>query len=162
MSANRKHTDVLELGWLDFLLACGDDPFVRVEGHDYARTMASSRLVRFNRAVQVLPSTRVDGDLPRVHAYTLRRIGEKMQFLVPTSTQIVLAWDEVDWVSWDPGHRPDGRRFKITTTGQSVFGQYDLWEGTRLVERATGRVMGDFEDRTSAVAHAVRLLSRVA
>lgn len=161
MSDNRKHTDVMELGWLDVLIACRADPYVRAEGHDELATQLKGRLVRFNRAVQVVGDDEVAG-CPRVHAVNLVRTGENNDLLVPGTKTLTISWDEWDWVSWHPTLDPSGRRFKITHTGQSHFGDMDLWDDNRLVDRRTNEVLGRFDDRSAAVVAAVRRLSRVA
>lgn len=160
MSANRKHTDVLELGWLDFLAACEADPHVRVEGHDTIATQAKGRLVRFNRAVSVRVETATSGKTPRVHADGLRRAGENGDILVPGGPTFTITWDELDWVSWNPTQSADGRRFKITHTGRSNFGTIDLWEGNRLVDRTSGLILGEYANRGLAVAAAIRIINK--
>jgi len=134
---------------------------VRVEGHDVALTAARGRLVRFNRAVCVLPDTATSGTSPRVHAIGLRRDGNGA-LIVDGAKSTILAWDEVDWVSWHPSVSADGRRFKITHTGRSRFGAIDLWNDNRLVERETGRVIGEYANRGLAVIAALRYNQRTA
>lgn len=155
MSANRKHTAVPELGWADWLRLLQDDPYVRAEGHDHARTHEAGRLVRFNRQVEVLTST-VDG--LTVKARTLRRVGERRDLLVPTNTIVELNWHELDWVSWEPWRSADGRRFKVTTEGQSTFGEFEVWDDNRVVHLASSRVW-DFNDRNAAVSAVVRMIT---
>lgn len=172
MSADRRHTDVRELGWQDVLLACTRDPYVRAEGHDDAATQAKGRLVRFNWAVQIhgvssedtplvpnaplaLHATSSDDVTPlALHATRLERHGD---LLVPGHKRVVLTWSEWDWISWQPMLSPTGRRFKITHTGESSFGSLEIWNDTRIVDRRTNRVVGEYDDRAAAVVAAVKM-----
>jgi hypothetical protein len=158
MSAERRHTDVPELGWLDFIAACDEDDLVRVEGHDIEKTHAAGRLVRFNLAVQVMPETArwLHGQPPRVHARRTRRVGDA---LVPTDLTVELKWEEVDWVSWEPLANPNGRRLKLTVEGESNFGRLQVWEGGRLVDTVTRRVT-DYGSHAKALAAALKLIGR--
>lgn len=143
MSTERRHTDVTELGWLDWLAACALDPIVRVEGKDFEKTKAKGKLVRFNRACLVLPETATNAtgllyDRPRVHAEGLRRLptGE----LVPNGNRFEVRWEELDWVSWEPWLDPAGRRAKVTVSGQSSFGTLRVYEDGRLVDTITRKM----------------------
>ena len=154
MSSDRRHTDVIELGWADFMTACARDPLVRVEGQDTARTHECGRLVRFNRVVHILVDTARESSVgPRVHALRTRRDGER---LVATTTRIEVRWEELDWVSWDPLRDPAFRRAKVTVTGQSNFGTLRVYEDGRLVDTVQRRVehYGSYD---RAVSAAIRL-----
>jgi hypothetical protein len=153
VSSDRRHTDVIELGWLDFLAACARDPLVRVEGHDVEATANAGRLVRFNLALRVRPDTGTGGSRPRVHAERLRRSGDQ---LLPTGRTIELRWEEVDWVSWEPWRDPSGRRAKVTVTGRSDFGTLRVYEDGRLVDEVT-RQISHWGSYDRAVEAAMRL-----
>ena len=158
MSNDRRHTDIMELGWADFMSACVSDPFVRTEGHDIAKTHDAGRLVRFNLALRVLPETvyHSGAGLPRVHAQRLRRQGD---LLIPTDDLFLVTWEELDWISWVPMLPPSGRRLKLTVTGQSHFGEWQVWEGGRVVHVATRRIT-DYDSHGAAVAAVLRLVGR--
>lgn len=158
MSDKRRHTAVLELGWLDFLAACEDDPFIRAEGHDVEKTHARGHLVRFNLALRVLPETARDGaGRPRVHAQRLRRLASG--HLVPTDTLHELRWEELDWVSWVPSSDAAGRRLKLTVTGESYFGELQVWDGGRVHDSRTNGIR-DYGTHGAAVAAVLRLVGR--
>lgn len=157
MSADRRHTAVPEIGWLDFLDACRSNPIVRVEGKDLIATQARGRLTRFNRAVEIDLSTVDLGDegpatSPRVHAYRVRRNPTTGEFTRTGDTMLV-RWTELDWVSWQATGQPDGNRFKVTSTGRSAFGRFTIWErGERaaVYDEYTEKVI-EFPNRAAAV-----------
>lgn len=120
MSANRRTTGnepgfdcPEEITFDEFLRRCTLDPICRVQGHHPPPTKRVGRLVRFNRAVQVLVDTAVaSGRWPKVEA--MRVQWNRLQGCYePTGETMTLMWRDLDWVTPQASNDPNGTWIKV-------------------------------------------------
>lgn len=144
MSASRRHTDVVELGWADFYAACTHDPIARVQGR-----LPNGK--RFNRALRVL--TLKSGITPGGPTVEAARVKwwSKGGIWIDTGETMLLEWKYVDWVTWKARNDPNGTWMKVTAKGRSNFGHFEV----------RGNSVVDTRDR-SVVHHVNRGLAVIA
>ena len=110
-----RHVDAFEIGFDDFLQQCKDAPVCRVYGRVAQATSQSGLLVRFNRAVFVLPTTvcTLDGK-PSVTAVRLKRDRKTGGWRM--NGEVTIRWEELRYVTWmtDAGRDPNGHWCKVT------------------------------------------------
>lgn len=155
MSKNRRHTDIPELGWADFLAVCAHEPILRVQGR--VRPGPYGKLVRFNRSVlvDVNSATRTNQG-PCVHAERVRW-RQSLGIWRPFDIQMCLEWRCLDWVTWKAIGDPNGTWLKVTIEGQSSFGRYEV-HGSAVVDRET-RERYNYNSYGEALAAAVKIAS---
>lgn len=155
MSANRRHTDVIELGWLDFLAASATK-VIRVQGRRYSSELPGSdgRMKRFNQTFRLMDDHEISPAGPSVHAMRVRRSRSTGEWVDVAET--TLEWKSVDWISFKPTGDPNGTWLKVTVQDHSRFGEYDLFE-TRLIG-PDGRVQ-TFDDRAEALRAAFAVVN---
>ena len=146
MSANRRHTDVPELGFADLADACSRNPILRLQGR--VHTMGF-RMKRFNRAVRFIS---LDDD----ETMTVERVkrDRKTGQWHPTGQFMTIRWDRLDWITWHASGDPNGTWMKVTAVGEANFGRWEV-RGTGVLDRETN-VYELFADRAEALlaAHA--------
>ena len=118
----------MELGWIDFLAACKESPIVRCQGRVYTRN-SDGRMKRFNRALRVIPDTEDKLTVEAVRVKFSRKLG----IWLDTAERMTINWSTLDWVSWKASGDPNGTWAKVTVTGRSNFGYYEV-RGSSVVD----------------------------
>jgi hypothetical protein len=154
MSSNRRHTDVNELGWLDLMAACAQEPILRVQGRICVPN--EGRMKRYNRSVRIHPETSTKGKNPTVQA-TRVRWSKKLAIWLDTDETMTLEWNTVDWLSWKATGDPNGTWCKVTTTGKAVFGHLEVRDAS--VYDTTTEVARLYPNRGLAVIAAIRQMT---
>jgi len=118
MSTNRRRTGDLpgvdcpdEISFAEFLVACREDPLVRVQGRRL--DAEAGKLRRFNRALIVMPDTvkQTKGGYHTVKARRMKR--DKNGAWILTNKLMTLSERLVDWCTWMLDGDPNGTWKKV-------------------------------------------------
>lgn len=151
MSANRRHTDVSELGFTDMINVANTSPIIRVQGFT-----DDTRGKRFNRAVRIIPSTFKLGSDPTVMVMRVKW-SRKLATYIDTGETMCLRWSRLNWITWKASGEANGTWCKVTAKGRTKFRHIEVRD-TSTYNTLTGESV-EYANRGLAVIAAMRVVN---